>query len=144
MRQPFLIQEVRRRKAMTIQEALHKAIAGGYHIDGSDGIATSYEGASNEYSAWTRTDNESTFVVAVAETFLDPAFWQALGKGLEWEQDLRTVHAVENGRATIVTRAGHHWLSQWHRFIDHLAEGHPPAAFFERLPCSETVGKPGA
>ena len=62
---------------MTVQEALNKATEGGYHIDGSDGMETYYEGASNEYSAWTRTDNESTFVVAVEATFLDPQFWQA-------------------------------------------------------------------
>ena len=129
---------------MMIQEALNTATEGGYHIDGSDGIATYYEGASNEYSAWTRTDTESTFVVAVEATFLDPQFWQALGHALGWNQDVRTVHAVENGRSTMVTRAGHHWLYHWHRFIDHLAAGHSPASFFASLPCSETVGEPGA
>jgi hypothetical protein len=50
---------------MTIQEALNKATEGGYHVQGSDGMDTYYEGASNEYSAWTRKDNESSFVVPV-------------------------------------------------------------------------------
>jgi hypothetical protein len=129
---------------MTIQEAINTAVEGGYHIYGSDGMDTSYAGANSAYSVWTRKDNESSFIVPVAETFLDPAFWQALGQALAWEHAVMTVHAVENGRPTVVTRAGHQWLSHWHRFIDHLAEGHPPETFFERLPCSETVGTLGA
>jgi len=67
---------------MTIEEAIHKATEGGYHIHGSDGVVTSYTGANDEYSAWTRTDNDSTFMVPIEETFLDPAFWHALGCAL--------------------------------------------------------------
>ena len=63
---------------MTIQEAINKANEGGYHMHGSDGMATSYDGATNEFSAWTRKDNLSTFLVPTVETFLDPRFWQAL------------------------------------------------------------------
>ena len=129
---------------MTIQDAVNKAIEGGYHINGSDGMATDYGGANNEYSVWTRKDNESSFIVPVAEAFLDPHFWHALGRGLGWDQERRTVHAVKNGRPTIVTRAGQQWLSHWHRFIDHLAAGKTPEAFFESLPYSETVRKQGA
>jgi hypothetical protein len=44
-----------------------------------------------------------------------------------------TVHKVENGRPTVVTRTGQHWLYHWHRFIDHLAEGKTAASFFESL-----------
>jgi hypothetical protein len=71
---------------MTIQEALNKAVQGGYHIDGSDGIDTYYEGANSEFSAWTRQDNASTFIVPVEETFLDLRFWQALGRALVQNQ----------------------------------------------------------
>ena len=34
---------------MDISEVLHAAIVGGYHIDGSDGVATSFSGANSEY-----------------------------------------------------------------------------------------------
>jgi hypothetical protein len=34
---------------MMIQEAINKANEGGYHIHGSDGMETSYEGATNDY-----------------------------------------------------------------------------------------------
>ena len=40
---------------------------------------TYYEGATSDYSAWTRKDNESSFLVPMEETFLDPRFWQAIG-----------------------------------------------------------------
>ncbi len=118
---------------MTIQEALHKATEGGYHINGSDGMETDYVGANSEYSVWTRKDNESSFIVPVEETFLDPAFWQALGQALGWDHTVITVHEVENGRPTIVTRAGQHWLYHWHRFLDFLAEGKTREEFFATL-----------
>jgi hypothetical protein len=118
---------------MTIQEAVTKATEGGYHINGSDGMDTDYVGANSEYSVWTRKDNDSSFIVPVAETFLDPHFWLALGRRLGWDQAVRTGHAVENGRPTLVTRAGQHWLSHWHCFIDYLAEGKTPEAFFATL-----------
>ena len=59
---------------MTMQEALDTATEGGYHIHSDDGVETDYSGASSAYSAWTRTDNQSSFLVAVEETFLDPHF----------------------------------------------------------------------
>jgi hypothetical protein len=119
---------------MTIQEALDKAVEGGYHIGGTDGSETSYSGANSDYSAWTWKKNHSTFIVPTPETFLDPAFWHALGRVLGWNQAVRTVHAVDHGRPTRLTRAGQPWLSYWHRFIDHLAEGNTAASFFDRLP----------
>jgi hypothetical protein len=118
--------EGKRRKHMTIEEALKKATAGGYHIYGSDGMDTYYEGASNAYSAWTRKDNASTFVIAVEETFLDPAFWQALGKAVGWSEE---TEAVVRYRVTEPA-----WQSYWHRFIDYLAEGNTAESFFEQLP----------
>jgi hypothetical protein len=124
---------------MTIQEAVTKATAGGYHLHAADGMDTEYVDANSEYSVWTRKDNGSSFIVPVAETFLDPHFWRALGCALEWDQAVRTVHAVENGRPTLVTQAGQHWLSHWHRFIDHLAEGKSPEAFFHTLPLPQTT-----
>jgi len=119
---------------MTIQEVMDKAVGGGYHINGSDGMQTYYSGASRDYSAWTRKDNNSSFMVAVEETFLDPVFWQALGRGLGWDHELVTIHAVDNGRPTIVTRVGQHWFYHWHRFIDFLAEGKTVEEFFESIP----------
>jgi hypothetical protein len=126
---------------MTIAEALHQATKGGYHIKGSDGMDTVYAGANSEYSVWTRKDNDSSFIVPVADTFLDPHFWYALGRGLGWDQAVRTVHAMENGRATLVTRTGHHWVSCWHLFIDCLIEGKTAEDFFASVPCPRDQGE---
>ena len=118
---------------MTIQDAVNKATEGGYHINGSDGMDTYYEGANSEYSVWTRKDNDSSFIVPVEETFLDPNFWHALGRALAWDHAVMTVHEVENGRPTIVTRAGQHWLYHWHHFLDFLADGKTAEDFFATL-----------
>ena len=116
---------------MTIQEAVNTAVAGGYHIHGSDGIATVYTGANSEYSAWTRTDNHSSFMVPVQETFLDPAFWHALGRALGWDAPCDL--AITCGDETCQRCHGAYWMYHWHCFIQHLADGHPPDAFFARL-----------
>ena len=62
---------------MTIREALNKAVDGGYHIYGADGMDTSYEGANSAYSVGTRKDTESPFLVPMEKTSLDPPLWQA-------------------------------------------------------------------
>jgi hypothetical protein len=113
-------------QSMTIQEAMKKAVEGGYHLHGADGMDTDDAGAHREYSARTRKDNASTCVDTVEEPLLDPHFWRALGLALGW-------HA---GVATKCLVYEQWWRQPWHRFIDHLADGHPPETFFARVPCS--------
>ena len=48
---------------MTIAEARSKAVAGGYHMHGSDGMDTNCVGGNSECSAWTRQDNPSMFIL---------------------------------------------------------------------------------
>ena len=49
--------------------------------------------------------------------FLDPLFWQALGKAMGWGGE-----DWDGG-----------WRKHWHRFIDHLAEGKDAESFFKDL-----------
>jgi hypothetical protein len=119
---------------MTIQEAINAAVAGGYHLHGTDGVATVYTGANNEYSAWTRTDNHSSFLIPVQETFLDPAFWHALGRALDWEAACDLAITCGHGHEACRRCHGSYWMYQWHCFIQHLADGQPPEAFFASLP----------
>ena len=123
---------------MTVQEALHTATEGGYHIYGSDGMDTLYEGANSEYSVWTRKDNESSFLVPTEETFLDPQFWQALGRALGWSEmcdlSITCVHGHEECRRY----HGYYWMFQWHCFILALADENTPEAFFTHLTSSPT------
>ena len=126
---------------MTIAEVLKKATEGGYHIYGSDGMDTDYGGATSAYAVWTRKDHASSFIIPVEQTFLDPDCWQALGRALEWDRPMRTGHAVEHGRVTMVTRAGPHGVSYWHRCIDCLVEGKTAEDFFASVPCPRAYGR---
>jgi len=123
---------------MMIQEAMHKAVAGGYHIASADGADIAYNGANDDFSAWTRTDTESSFMVPVEETWLDPRFWHALGRTLGWSEGcdlaITCVHDDEEGQSG----RGSYWMYQWHCFIQAIADGHTPSAFFAQLPSSPT------
>ena len=119
---------------MTIQQALHTAVTGGYQVEGSDGVATYFSGANSEYSAWTRTDNHSSFMIPMPETFLDPAFWHALGRALGWDVPCALAITCGSGQEACRRGDGAYWMYQWHCFIQHLADGDAPDAFFARLP----------
>src|SRR5262249_50288717 len=121
------------RKRMTINEAMTSAVMEGYHVSSLDGIDMYYSGANTEWSVWTRRDNASSCMVRVEESFLDPKFWQALGRAVGWDRAIKTLHVVDNGRPTIVTSTGQWWLSHWHGFLDFLAEGKTPEDFFAQL-----------
>jgi hypothetical protein len=121
---------------MMIQEVLNTAVDGGYHIYGTDGMDTYYEGANSNYSVWTRKDNESSFMVLTQETFLDAKFWQALGRVLGWSEACDLVITCAHGHEECHQGRGAYWMYQWHCFIQAMADGHTPEAFFARLPSS--------
>jgi hypothetical protein len=60
------------------------------------------------------------------ETFLNPDFWQAVGLTLR-RRETRTCTTCDKGERKC----------PWHQFIDHLAEGKAPEAFFRRLSSTE-------
>ncbi len=65
-----------------------------------------------------------------SDIFLDPSFWQALGKARGWGKK-----TLSNGMVADVGRDGYInvWQSYWHDFIDHLAEGKDAESFFAEL-----------
>lgn len=113
------------------------AIAGGYHIAGSDGGETCYSGATRDYSAWTRTDNQSTFLVPMHETFLDPACWHAFGRALGWDAPCELAMTCVHGKEECHRCRGAYWMYQWHGFIQHLANGDPPTPSMPVCPTLE-------
>ena len=121
---------------MTITEALNTAVAGGYHVHGSDGMDTDFVGANSECSAWTRKDNESSFIVSTEETFLDPQFWQALGRALGWSEACDLAIICVHGEEECRRCRGYYWMYQWHCCIQALAHGNTLEAFFARLTSS--------
>lgn len=64
-----------------------------------------------------RFPSEGTWL---SEIFLQPSFWQALGKARGWGEGDGSVKVWD-------------WRGYWHRFIDHLAEGKDAESFFKDL-----------
>lgn len=97
-----------------MKEAIQKAIEGGWH--GGDWTFNTFSGQGDivlerkEYSVY----------IPRSEAFLDPLFWQSLGKSLGW------------GKQSIYGKI-EKWKQEWHNFIDHLAEGKDPEEFFTNL-----------
>jgi hypothetical protein len=87
---------------MTTQEALHAAIAGG----------------------WDFKKAEIGGVLTSQMAFIDPLFWEALGKALGWD-GLNKATLNQDGRLA--------WHQMWVTFIDHLAHGKTPEEFFQKL-----------
>jgi hypothetical protein len=127
--------EMQREKDMTITEVLSKAVEGGYHIQRADDVATYYSGANENYSAWTRTDTDSTFMIPLAETFLDAEFWRSLGRALGWKISYAFIILALEGRGHFVDHMHDigEWFYHWHRFIQHLAECKDVGSFFKDL-----------
>ncbi len=70
--------------------------------------------------------------------FLDPNFWQALGKARGWDKPVGKNYDWPVER-TILSNLPNSWLYNWHRFIDHLAEGKAAEAFFADLNSSQSI-----
>src|SRR2546426_10167398 len=70
------------------------------------------------------------------ETFLDPQFWQALGRALGWSEACDLAITCVHGEEECHRCRGYYWMYQWHCFIQALANGNTPEAFFERLTSS--------
>jgi hypothetical protein len=120
---------------MTITETLNKAVEGGYHIQSADDMATYYSGANESYSAWTRTDNDATFMIPLAETFLDVAFWRSLGRALGWKSSYSFIILALDEKGNFVDHMNDigEWFYHWYRFIQHLAECKDAESFFKDL-----------
>ena len=85
--------------SMTPEDALHAAITGG----------------------WDFKRAEIRGTLAVQAAFVDPVFWESLGKTLGWEE-LNSTTLKRDGRPA--------WHQMWINFIDHLADGESVEEFF--------------
>lgn len=59
---------------------------------------------------------------AYSSSFLDPSFWQALGKARYYTKNTQ--------EGSVRSKL---WLQDWHRFIDHLASRADAESFFATL-----------
>ena len=97
---------------MTIEQAIQKAIEGGWnegytflHFTGFENDGVLLKGKGMRSKAY-----------IVSEILLDPLFWQALGKAMGWEAMLSC-----------------RWKQEWHRLLDWLSEGKDIESFFATL-----------
>jgi hypothetical protein len=112
---------------MTVKEALEKATQTGY----------------NRYQLVGRVDAINTYGQEVgrsweeeksdAQVFLDPLFWQSLGKAMKWCIHSERYPDGECKQCQAAT-GDSQWLFVWHCFIDGLAEGKSAEQFFGTLP----------
>lgn len=65
--------------------------------------------------------------------FLDPLFWQALGKSIGWDKINEQKAQTISKSGGISSNFGYHTLHQWYRFIDHLSKGKDTESFFNEL-----------
>lgn len=124
---------------MTLQQAIQKAIEGGY--EPQDKIF-SIRKDDSQYSfrqILVNTEPETTnggialpFWGYEKMLFLDPLFWQALGKSLGWNPE-NSIHYLESLGISQDGLCCPDWLYHWHRFIDKLASGRTIEEFFQEL-----------
>ena len=106
---------------MTIQQAIEKAIEGGYRPTGD------------------KNDYRTELVIRAMRKeaiLLDPLFWQALGKAMGWLKYTRDDECSADNldiKEISNQKWNETWLYHWHRLIDHLAEGKDIESFFEKL-----------
>ena len=75
-----------------------------------------------------RASSSTTF--SYDEFFLDPLFWQSLGKGLGWDESVEIERP--DFPLTPALKATQ-WKVHWHQFIDAVADGRTPEEFFREL-----------
>lgn len=105
------------------EQAIQKAIEGGYWPSNREKVSPVRIDMMRSNLSFA-LNSEGGFVCS--SLFLDPLFWQSLGKSLGWKEiEMSDPHRPVNGKPE--------WQNNWHRFIDHLAEGKDAESFFESL-----------
>lgn len=132
---------------MTIEEAIYKAIKGGWRKEEKPDLEVNNDGCVIQFYG-----GENTEIWFESDIFLDPKFWQALGKAMGWSKcvrcgSLREEHGGGNmwwcpapkhteGMSTtadLKTFRSNNWNNRWHKFIDHLAEDKTADSYFKSL-----------
>lgn len=115
---------------MTIEQTIQKAQEGGYL---PEHYLNLYPGGFVEVRA--REDETPNMPDrSLPDIFIDPAFWQALGKGLGvigYKRSGYTEMAEHTGK--IEYHGLETWKALWHDFISALADGQSTEQFFNQF-----------
>lgn len=98
---------------MKIEEAIKKAIEGGYRP----------ADCNLSHSVYSCRHRQKVL-------FLDPTFWQCLGKAMGWNEEHHCPLACCGGLCPINIPM---WQSKMHQFIDNLVEGKTATDYFNNL-----------
>lgn len=117
---------------MKVEEAIKKAIEGGWHKDWEiTGVELAeHDGGYLPEVVFVSFIDDGTPDIFNRDlyTFLsDPLFWQSLGKALGWQSEV--VIECACGRKERKKT----YLYHWHRFIGHLADGKTAEEFFKNI-----------
>lgn len=119
---------------MTIEQAIQKAIEGGWEYNIPIYWRRRNIAVENGYDDF-----------PLSSIFDDPLFWQSLGKDMGWESGdgIYGVCSITRKKCKLNPvfladclchkEATVRWDTEWHRFIDTLAEGGTAESFFKDL-----------
>jgi hypothetical protein len=107
-----------------IEQAIKEAVENGMWKHGYQLFGLFGDGFFEVWNA-AHTQDRITF----EQAFLDPSFWQAFGKARGWIN----CEGRACGNCLQPLPDNHNIHYQWHRFIDHLAEGKDADSFFAAL-----------
>ena len=122
---------------MTIEQVIKKAVEGGFDwfefYDGTD----LHIGMKDDAWIWASNADGEGEAYPLSEIFQCPRFWQSLGKAMEWQTNAPIFYEFPArnhvGAWIDESREASEWLIEWHRCIDHVAEGGTPESFFKKL-----------
>lgn len=103
-----------------LQQAIQKAIEGGYELKQNN-------------SFFSDPKDLSKIGIYTHIVVLDPLFWQSLGKSLGWDKLVKVIDGKEWNVGKYGLLPEFVWKGEWHRFIDHLAEGKTAESYFNDL-----------
>lgn len=124
-----------------VESAAREAIEAGYKPVPFkfDTIVASLEGMFFVQFPKARRKTSYEVQVFYAEMFLDPAFWQALGKARGWRkyrhecgEYFDMIGLIQCPRCLKVG-SRYAWLDNWVRFVLHLSDGKDAESFFASL-----------
>lgn len=130
-----------------MEEVIKKAIEGGYRFKdihfpkgdpfGMGGGTCSFEGnkiiTRKDDGEWRSESFLRMKDIDWKSAYLDPLFWQALGKSLGWGGLMFCPVCGSGLGCDADEKFSKKWEYQMHRFIDHLIEGKDADSFFKEL-----------
>lgn len=123
-----------------MKEAIQKAIEGGYELLGWEAHEDQIKYDHNLSQEQKEVEMKRLNLFTIKQSALDPLFWQSLGKALGWKDYETCRYGCQwdfDGEGCShdlpPTVRSPFWRWNWHRFIDHLAEGKEVEEFFNQL-----------